>query len=245
MLHEARGIDCLVEQSNQGRSGNFRKLRSFTCSPPAVLGCSINLGLPWPTYGHLEGPLLFVYLAAPTTSSALPAIPLSSLWTEAKMSSVLFPAHTITSSKVVDVSMDMALRTIQDFSQMIRLDPRVLGLEASANDPKLYIVKIRKDLLGVSYDTSESMKFVMVVDGCDMTWSGGLGTSFSASWRAKFVEGKTEVTETSTVKVGPSTQASPRQEYSRFPRHFAYDYLLLPATCASRTTACWMRWLPS
>ncbi|KZT30441.1 hypothetical protein NEOLEDRAFT_1173868 [Neolentinus lepideus HHB14362 ss-1] len=116
------------------------------------------------------------------------------------MSDLLFPSHTVTTSRVVNLSLDVALRTIQDFPEMIRLDARVVGFEASTTNPNLYLVKVKKDCLGFSFNTSHTIKFVMVVNGLDVAWGTGFGTTFATSWRAKWTEGKTEITETNTVK---------------------------------------------
>lgn len=83
---------------------------------------------------------------------------------------------------------------------MIRLDPLVLGFDADPRNPNVYTVNVKTELLGIPSSSRYTLKFIMVVDGFDVAWRSGFGTIFAASWRAKWVEGKTEITEKTTAK---------------------------------------------
>ncbi|KAL6303751.1 hypothetical protein BKA93DRAFT_734515 [Sparassis latifolia] len=114
--------------------------------------------------------------------------------------SLFFLTRTVSLNKRISVPVDDVLRTLHDSQAIINLNPLVEDVAPDAADPNLYHVTDILSVLGLRIPTKYTTKFQLVEDGFDSRTEAGLKTSLNDCWRARAVEGGTEVTEVVTIK---------------------------------------------
>lgn len=110
--------------------------------------------------------------------------------------------RSVSTSRLIDVPLHLALEALHDPPTIIQLNPLVIHYEASSSDQDFYTITDKLVVFGLwTTETKYNAKFATVDEGVDVIVTAGVGTKVTSRWRARTVEDRTELYEEATVEV--------------------------------------------
>ncbi|KZV81167.1 hypothetical protein EXIGLDRAFT_755730 [Exidia glandulosa HHB12029] len=114
--------------------------------------------------------------------------------------SIFDKTTSVTSSILVNAPLADTIAALQDFQNMINLNPLVISSTPDAANPNVYTIIDKLALpLGFEFNTTYKATFTKTPVGMDTISDAGLGVTIQNHWVAEAIEGGTNVTETDTV----------------------------------------------
>ena len=104
-----------------------------------------------------------VGLLAAVAAVSAAALPISNV----ESRGIFDAQRTITSSRIVDATVEQALAAVQDPTTLIQLSPLVTKVEQDATDPNLYHITDKLSILGINFPTTYDARFTFLADGVD------------------------------------------------------------------------------
>ncbi|KAH7104649.1 hypothetical protein BKA62DRAFT_767707 [Auriculariales sp. MPI-PUGE-AT-0066] len=107
--------------------------------------------------------------------------------------------RTISSSRVVNTTVDAALAAVKDPKTLITLSPLVTGVKQDASDSSLYHITDMINILGIKIPTEYTAKFTFYDDGVDSDTNAS-GVHLINKWRVKSTPEGTQVSEEANLE---------------------------------------------